>query len=436
MKTLIKDPTLYHLIFLFRWHALEKREEFELHKGAIKNFFLEAWKKVDPKEPFPETEVNNFLKETENILFAHEKVENLFKDIRILNSGIKRGNLPNLKLELEIRAYDDAVRIQINYFLEGEYPIDFLSVLKKELLDTNRLKKEPNIFHTYIGETYYPAVQIEKCEEQRAKEFALEIMKYLGYPEEEFSILKFSWGYLAINQNQKESPVILYWDNGENIWTIAKIVHKIFPFLFLNRYKFFYILKSYFNLRDKLNEQERKINDLCVLALKGVELKKSEKDIQILKKMEASTVELSEALTTYVQNLAILKGYIKEIEVLLEGMGKLLGETSLQETNFSLTDFWTKDVKFTKEQLNTNLNFYWLTKETSDSTLDFLYKIAEIRDSQWDRFTNFLVGILSAWTILDAFESNLSWLIRLILLFILAPAFYFLLPKLRIWLKM
>lgn len=433
---LIKDPTLYQFIFLFRWHSLENEEEFEWHEEAIRNFFLESWEKVSPKAPFPEAEVDKFLNETENFLFAHEKIENLFKDIRILNSGVKSGGQPNLKLELEIRAYDDAVRIEISYLLEGEYSTNSFLILKNELLDTSKLKKEPSGRHVYIGETYYPAVQIEKCEEQEARKIASEIMKYLSYPEDEFNILKFNWGYLAINQSEKENPIILYWDENENKWLIAKLVHKIFPFLFLNRYKFFYILKSYFDLQDKLNREEREINDLCIRALKEVELKRSERDINILKKMEASTIELSQALTGYVQNLAILKGYIKEVEVLLEGIEKLLGESSLREKNNSLVDFWTKDIKSTKEQLNTNLNFYWLTKETGDSTLDFLYKIAEIRDSQWDRFTNFLVGILSAWAILDVFEANLSWWIRIILLFILAPAFYFLLPKLRIWLKM
>ncbi len=422
MKSVIKDLILYQLIFLFRYHALEKEEEIEWHKEAISDFFGEVWKKVNP-----EKRLDEFLNEKSNILFpfSYREVENLYRDIRIFNSGVvKSGGRENLKLESEIRAYDDVIRIEISYLLEGKYSSEIFSELKKELLNTSELREKPSGRHVYIGETYYPAVQIEKCGKSRAKEIASEIMKYLGYPKDEFHILNFSWGYLIIHSAEKEKPLILYWDEDENKWQVAKLVHKIFPFLLLNRYKFFYIQESYPGLQNRLNEQERKINDLCIQVLGRTELKGNE-DIKILKKMEANTIELSKALASYVQDLAILKGYIREIEILLEGIKRLLGEISLSET-----DFWMKDIEFTYKQLNMNLNFYWLTKEAGDSALDFIHKIVVIRSSQWNRFTQFLVSIISAWAIVYLFPTNL-WVVRISLLVIITFVFYFLLSKSR-----
>ncbi|MEO0110020.1 MAG: hypothetical protein ABIL00_04495 [candidate division WOR-3 bacterium] len=427
---MVKDPTIYQSIFLFRWHGLEKESEFEWHKKAIREFLSAGWKKVKPNEPFPQEEVEEFLERTKKIIFGQEGREDLFMDVRILSTGWQVVN-PNQKLELWTRAYDDALRMQIGYCLEGEHSPQIFSLLEKEILDTAGLQNTSSGQHAYIGETYYPVAEIEKCEEEVAKTIASEIMESLHYPEDEINLFSFPWGYLAINLERKEKPVVLYWEEDKNIWLIAELIHKIFPFLFLNRYKFYYAINSCLFLRKDLNDQEKRIRDLGIGELIRVKGPKGETDVKILKKTEARTIEISALRSEYIQNLITLKGYIKEIEIIQEGLEKLLRKKELKDNEEALAKIWLEDVRFTKEQLNTHLHFYWLTKESVDSTLDSLHKITELRDSQWDRYTNLLIGILSSWALLDVFEANLSWELRLILLIPIAYLFHILLLKLR-----
>ena len=443
----IKDPLLYQIIFLLNWHAFENELEFQWHKEAIKDFLLACWEKANPTQPFPEEKVNEFLNKVERYLFPEKGSGagdslNIFKDIRVLSTS---GKVNEKDIDLEARTFDDTLRIHLIYKISGEESTEIFGRLKDNALKTKELREKEAGKHTYIGEVYYLVAEIiGECNEEKAKELAFEILKPFGeYQKEEFIVLKFDWGYLVIHPEIKEMPVILYYPKNEYLILLAQLVHKILPYLFLNRCKFQYVFWLTNRLRAKIETKEKEINDLCERCLSGITRQSEGGEIRGLRKMEDTVANLSKMEGTFVKQLTDWKGYIREIEVILTSLEELLERKVFNGHQSELKELWTKDVSFGREQLEANLRFYTLTREMADSTLDALYKIAQIRDAQWDRVTNWLIGILAVWAIMDVFESDVpswfsipSWIWRIVIMITGGYLFHkFILPRLRYWLK-
>jgi hypothetical protein len=437
MTHIIKDPCIYQLIFLLTWHASEDENEFNWHKETMERFTKASWEKTNPKVSFPQAELQKFLQITQGQLFFGATNSDLYSDIRVLSTGgwIK-GTL--LSSELEVRSYDDILRIQLGYQLEGEKNTESYGAIKKGILNTSDLEKEASSKHSYVGGVYYPAAElVGQTDKQKAEEIALEIFDTLiGQTVDRYETLEYDWGFLVLHPERKEMPAILYRENKSYNLQIAQLVHWVLPHIIMNRCKLNSVVQLTKNSRSKIEDRERELNNLCQRTVSGLDVSPDKSVMRNLRWIEDRTLELSKARGMFLQELTNLKGCVKEIETISQAMDELLGRSIFAGEGREPLEYWSKDIGFVREQLKTNLDFYILSKESADSALDSLSKIAQIRGAQWMRRINFLTALVTSLGVVIIFKDYIHlWYLQILSIFGLGYVLYQILPKLQDWLE-